>query len=151
MGWPSTYEDILERMSAALDQLRSDVPDDLSIATDTHRQAIDRSLAVLFKIIKEAQSCLELGTDPSLNLAVELNQARGQLDALKLDLATTQKTVMRLQAEMEKAQSDLLAAKQVQKDLRLERNQANAKLEKLIHANPGAAYDLYAKDRGSGR
>lgn len=151
MGWSSTYEDILERMSAALDQLRSDVPDELSSATDAHRQAIDRSLAALFKIIGEAQSCLDLGTDPSLNLAVELNQARNRLDQMRLDLAMSQKQEAKLQSDLDKAKDDLATAKEVQKQLRIERNQANTQLDRLLKSNPSAAYDLYTKGSGIGR
>lgn len=151
MGWSSTYEDILERMSAALGQLRSDVPDDLSTATDTNRQAIDRSLAALFKIINEAQSCLEIGTDPALNLAVELNHIRRQLDELRLNFAMSQKQEAKLQSDLDKVRIELATAKQKQKDLRQERNQANTKLEQLLRSNPGAAYDLYQNGASSGR
>jgi septal ring factor EnvC (AmiA/AmiB activator) len=145
MGWPSTYEDILERMSIALEQLRDDVPENLSSATDSHRRAIDHSLAALFAIIKEAQSCLELGTDPSLNLAVELHHAQQAIEALRIKLAESEKSNMKLGEKLVSASKAIDSARNEVKQLKVERNSANNKLEELLRSNPGAAYDLYKK------
>jgi predicted nuclease with TOPRIM domain len=101
--------------------------------------------------LKVAQSYLDLGTDPSLDLAVELRNTKCDLEDARQSLASSQKQCSELLGEVERLKSELAASKEQHKVLRLERNQANTKLEELLRSNPSAAYDLYRKGAGSGR
>ncbi len=57
-----------ERLDEALMVARS-LPDDPTLATDTQRKAFEKSLSALLLVVCEANSYLDLATDPALDLA----------------------------------------------------------------------------------
>lgn len=145
VGWTSMYEDILERMSDAVYQLRNEVPADVSRATEANRLAIDRAMGVLFKLIKEAEACLELGTDPALDAPAALHQTRVQLRTVEDQLTDAVIEIKRLKAALQSTQRECDLANNEVAKLRIALESSNGKIEELISQNPAAAYAMYSR------
>lgn len=83
MGWVSSLEDVIERLDSALHMLQADSkvsPDRISEARKVEVAALlDQAQA----IVLEAHAYLELATDPAVELARALEEARNEASSFE--------------------------------------------------------------------
>ena len=138
MGWASYVEDIkelrddladYERELEAADKLDLDV----SRRIASYRQTLNG-------IVRKLDALLSLATDPSIELASEIEQLRSTLQA-------SSGTIGLLRSKLETADSNIAQLKADLKKTRKAYNQLNREYDSLLKQDLSAAVDLYPPKR----
>lgn len=143
MGWISYLEDITERFAAAFEQIHIEIyqsPDEVTF------EQKDRVIALLCRgeaMLAEARSHLDLATDPSVNLAVELDLSRDQVRELKRKLSDFESSCLSLAKAVREKDQRIRHAEGELKALKSAHNELNRKFEKAFSQNPMGAYEAF--------
>lgn len=143
MGWISYLEDITDRYTAEFEQIHNEIqqsPDEIPF------EQKERVVALLCRgeaMLTEARSHLDLATDPTVNLAVELDLSRDQLRGLKRKLSDFESTCLSLAKSIQVKDQRIRRLEDELKTLKSMHNELNQKFEKAFGANPMGAYEAF--------
>jgi len=143
MGWISYLEDITDRFAAAFEQIHVEIqqsPDEVTF------EQKERVVALLCKgeaMLAEARSHLDLATDPTVNLAVELDLSRDQVRDLKRKLSDFESTCLSLAKALRDKDQRIQRLEGELKALKSAHSELNRKFEKAFGENPAGAYEAF--------
>ncbi len=143
MGWASTLEDAVERLSNALHLLREDSVAGVDPITESRKVEVVDILWRGESVLTEARTYLDIATDPTIDLARSLSEARNNNEAVESRLAGYERSCGSLMRELnrQRQRADDLA-KRVE-ELTRERNSLDKKLMDAMKKNPSAVYDAF--------
>lgn len=143
MGYASTLEAIRERLDEALMVARS-LPDDPTLATDTQRKAFEKSLSALLLVVCEANSYLDLATDPALDLAQAYLLEKQNNAVLANKARETTVTALKLKEALDSERARSAELSQQLRDVRSTLHRTEKALEKAYKDNPGGVLSAYS-------
>lgn len=143
MGWPSTLEDAVERMSDALHMLREDSVAGVSPIPEERKVEVATILRRGEEVLTEARTYLDIATDPSIDLSRDLDQARNEKQEIAVRLAGYERSCGALMRELNKERQKAADLTKKVEELTRDRNRLDKKLGEAMKLNPSAIYDAF--------
>lgn len=156
MGLVSTLEDILERFESDMHMLRAELSKSPADLTEGRLKTLNELVSRGESALQETHSLFNLGTDPDIQLAAELQQARNNNAYAVSRIQQLQHTCLSLKAQLDKERCRANEMQERYEECKQELHRAERQIEKAVASNPAGLYEAYSKgigskDRGGGR
>ena len=93
--------------------------------------------------LTEARTYLDIATDPSMDLARSLEQARNKKLEIEARMAGYEGSCIALMQELNKEKEKSAGLEKKVEELTRERNRLDKKIAKTMESNPSAIYDAF--------
>src|SRR3989304_4315798 len=141
MGWVSTLEDAVDRLSNALHMLQSESAAGVDFISEKRKVDVVTILARGESVLSEARTYLEIATDPSIDLARTLEQARNAKQAAEARISSYERSCTSLMRELNEQRQRANTLEKNLAEVTRERNRLDRTIEEMLKSNPKAGYD----------
>jgi septal ring factor EnvC (AmiA/AmiB activator) len=145
MGMVSLLEDAFKRFENDFHLAKKELPaEPVKVPMDEWR-SVASLLVRGEKVLAEVAGLLDIATDPSIDIAHELECTVADAKSLRSKVSEFQKTSLSLASHLREKEFKLKEAREQLKKLKIENNQLNKKLERAIRENPDGVYNQFTK------
>jgi septal ring factor EnvC (AmiA/AmiB activator) len=145
MSWVSILEDSIKRFEDSMHRAAKEMPVSPGALSPDEWKQLFRLLARGDRILYEASKCLELATDPSIDLAYKLRSAEADISRLNAQVSEIQKSWSLTKQTLNDREKTLTELKRAYGKLQKAYKALDEKLDAAMKAAPAAVYDQFSK------
>jgi len=149
MGLVSTLEDIVKRFESDMHMLRAEISKSPDNLTEGRLKTLTELVSRGESALQETYSLFNLGTDPDIKLAAELQQARNNNAYAVSRIQELQRTCLSLKEQLDRERSRAEDMQERYEACKKELHRAERQIEKAAATNPAGLYEAYSKGIGS--
>lgn len=145
MGWASTLEDVIDRLNDAI-HLLSDVDRVASGNEEIPRESIQSLIHRSHCVIVELQKLLAIATDPAIDMAEALADARTRIEELEALLSENERSNRLAERQREQIVARADKCSERARVATREVKRLEKLLESVMRSAPGKIYDAFPPD-----
>ena len=142
MGYVSLIEDAIKRFESDLHFLTKEIPNPNLVSVE-ERSSVVNLLQRGDKVLYEINKCLEIATDPSIDLAHSLKKAEARIIELNQSNIEFRKTCDSLMRKMGKLQAENFNLMSQNKELKTQIKKLDKMINDALSKDPVRIYDRY--------